>query len=61
MNIMLGDETGVILYQSDIITLTEKDEGSLIGVTLHGLHYSFKIQIDVKLYCIKHELKNLLP
>lgn len=54
MIITLGEETGLILCQSDIITLTEKDEGSLMGATLHGLQYSFKIQIDVKFYCSKH-------
>lgn len=48
MIIMLGEETGLILCQSDIITFTEKDEGALMGATLHGLQYSFKIQIDVK-------------
>lgn len=53
MIIMLGEETGLILCQSDIITLTEKDEGSLMGATLHGLQYSFKIQRDVEFYCIK--------
>lgn len=37
MIIMLGEETGLILCQSDIITLTEKDEGSLMEATLQRL------------------------
>lgn len=56
MIITLGEETGLILCQSDIITLTEKDEGSQMGATLHGLQYSFKIQIDVKCAkCLLHQ------